>query len=63
LTWIGPLDGGFDEFDESCPSRASDAAIRRSKDSTIAGTDACTSGGVLDHNSRGIGGSSLIPSG
>jgi hypothetical protein len=55
----GAVDGS--DLDESCPSRASSAAIRRSKDWTIARTAAFTSGGVLSQSGCGIGGSSLMP--
>ena len=61
LAWIGSVEGGLEEFDESCPSRASSAATRRSRDCTTARTAACTSGGVLSQSSWGIGGVRLMP--
>ncbi|HEY2157450.1 MAG TPA: hypothetical protein VGH33_17610 [Isosphaeraceae bacterium] len=48
-------------MDESRPSRASSAAIRRHKDCTSARTAAWAAGGIVFQSSSGIGGSALMP--
>jgi hypothetical protein len=60
LTWFRSVEGGLDELEESCPTRASRSAMRRSRAETTAAMAARSSGGVRAQRSSGMGGGALM---